>query len=76
MNEKNIEKIGKLLLKAKLIDDFEIEDLGTNYQWIKIIFYLNTNEIQSLSITFNKEYGYVMNMSFEESIDLLEEEED
>ena len=74
MNEKNIEKIGKLLLKAKLIDDFEIEDLGIDYQWIKVLFYLNTNEIQSLSITFNKEYGYIMNMSFEESVDLLEED--
>ena len=74
MNEKDIKKIGKLLLKARLIDDFEIEDLGTDYQWIKVLFYLNTNEIQSLSITFNKEYGYIMNMSFEESIDLLEED--
>lgn len=74
MNEKNIEKIGKLLLKAKLIDDFEIEDLGTDYQWIKVLFYLNTNEIQNLNITFNKEYGYIMNMSFEESVDLLEED--
>lgn len=73
MNKKNIEKIGELLLKVRLIDDFEIEDLGTDYKWIKVIFYLNTNEIQSLSITFNKEYGYIMNMSFEESLDLLEE---
>ena len=74
MNEKDIKKIGRLLLKARLIDDFEIEDLGTDYQWIKVLFYLNTNEIQNLSITFNKEYGYIMNMSFEESIDLLEED--
>ena len=74
MNEKNIEKIGNLLLRARLIDDFEIEDLGIDYQWIKVLLYLNTNEIQSLSITFNKEYGYIMNMSFEESIDLLEED--
>ena len=74
MNEKNIVKIGKLLLKAKLIDDFEIENLGIDYQWIKVLFHLNTNEIQNLSITFNKEYGYIMNMSFEENIDLLEED--
>ena len=74
MNEKDIKKIVRLLLRAKLIDDFEIEDLGTDYQWIKVVFYLNTNEIQSLSITFNKEYGYIMNISFEETIDLLEED--
>ena len=74
MNEKDIKKIVRLLLRAKLIDDFEIEDLGTDYQWIKVVFYLNTNEIQNLSITFNKEYGYIMNMSFEETIDLLEED--
>ena len=73
MNKKMIRKIGYLLLKANLIDDFEIEGLGADYQWIRIVLYLNTNEIQSLSITFNKDYGYIMNMSFEETIDFLEE---
>ena len=73
MNEKMIEKMGNLLLKAELIGDFDIVNLGLDYQWIKIVLYLNTNEIQSLSITFNKDYGYIMNMSFEETIDFLEE---
>ena len=75
MDKKKIEKIGDLFVKMRLIDDFEIEDLGKEYSWIKVLFYLNTKEIQNLSITFNKEYGNIMNISFEESIDLLEEEE-
>lgn len=69
MNRTNIEKIGEFLAKVRLIDDYETEDLGIDYEWIKVVFYLNTKEIQSLSITFNKEYGYIMNMSFEETID-------
>ena len=73
MNEKMIEKMGNLLLKAELIGDFDIVNLGLDYQWIKIILYLNTNETQSLSITFNKKYGYIMDMNFQQSIDFLEE---
>ena len=73
MNEKMIEKMGNLLLKAELIGDFDIVNLGLDYQWIKIVLYLNTNEIQSLSITFNKKYGYIMDMKFQQSIDFLEE---
>ena len=73
MNEKMIEKMGNLLLKAELIGDFDIVNLGLDYQWIKIILYLNTNETQSLSITFNKKYGHIMDMKFQQSIDFLEE---
>ena len=73
MNEKMIEKMGNLLLKAELIGDFDIVNLGLDYQWIKIILYLNTNETQSLSITFNKKYGYIMDMKLQQSIDFLEE---
>ena len=73
MNNKDLERIGEFLVKVGLIADWEIDDEGEDYAWIRLILIFDTADLQSLDITFNKEHGYIMNIEHSKALDLLED---
>lgn len=66
------ERIGEFLLKTGIIGDWDIEDENPSYDWAKIILMLDTNNPQTLEIVFNKENGYIMNITYSNTLDLLD----
>lgn len=69
MDNKKLKQIGDWLIDKDIITDYDIEDNGKDFEWVNFQLLIGN---KTLAIEFNKEFGYIMSITTEDTLDMLD----